>query len=122
MTLIIGALGLSLLVGPAQRYFDERARVDLLRQTEAALDQEVATLERRVEDLHDPEHIEILAREQHGMVRAGEIAYAIVPPDVDEDFPAAVVESVSSRDPVDDAQSWTVRLWAMLAGLLEDGG
>lgn len=120
MTLVIGVLGVSLLVGPAQRYFDERARVDLLRQTEAVLDHEVSLLERRVTDLHETEHIEILAREQHGMVRIGEIAYAIVPPDVEHDIPGTGVTSAASQREADAAQPWAVRWWAMLTSMLQD--
>lgn len=117
LTLVIGALGMSLLVGPAQRYFDERSRVDLLRHTEAVLDAEVRALEQRVADLHDPEHLEILAREQHGMARPGELSYVIVPPDT-LDVPAGPSRNAAVSMPQRaSANDWPERLWNVFGTL-----
>ena len=116
MTLVIAALGMSLLVGPAQQYFDERSRVDLLRTTEARLDTEVQRLEQRVADLHDPEHIEILAREQHGLVREGEVAYSIVPPARSESAPGPSMSMVAASSGESDDDAWYARLWQLFGG------
>ncbi|MEX0592637.1 MAG: septum formation initiator family protein [Nitriliruptoraceae bacterium] len=119
MTLVIAALGMSLLVGPAQQYFDERSRVDLLRATASRLDTEVQRLDQRVADLHDPEHIEILAREQHGLVREGEVAYSIVPPERSESSVGPSMDMVAaSPDESHDAgeDAWYARLWQWVGG------
>jgi len=114
MTLVISALGMSLLVGPAQQYFDERSRVDLLRTTEARLDTEVQRLEQRVADLHDPEHIEILAREQHGLVRQGEVAYSIVPPARSDSMAGPSMAMVAASPDEAEEDAWYARLWQMV--------
>lgn len=76
-------LGGVLLTGPLQQYLDVRARVDLLQQQADALDDANAELERSIDNLNDPRHIELLAREQQGFIRPGEVAYSLVPPEVE---------------------------------------
>jgi cell division protein FtsB len=82
---LAGVLVLSvvLLSGPAQSYFDSRARVDALQLKAEALEHENERLEQRVEDLQDPLNVELLAREQLGFIRPGEVPYTLVPPEVD---------------------------------------
>lgn len=76
-------LGGVLLTGPLQQYLDVRARVDLLQQQADALQGANAELARSIENLTDPRHIELLAREQQGFIRPGEVAYSLVPPEVE---------------------------------------
>jgi len=76
-------LGGVLLTGPLQQYLDVRARVGLLQQQADALDTANIQLEREIDNLNDPRHIELLAREQQGFIRPGEVAYSLVPPEVE---------------------------------------
>jgi cell division protein FtsB len=84
-TLLIGAivLGVALLAPPFENYVVSRQRVALLEQQALALDAENQRLERRLADLDDPLTIELLARQQQGLVRPGEVPYVLIPPDVD---------------------------------------
>ena len=83
--LLLGAmaLGAMLLVQPFEDYLAQRQRVAVLEQQALALETENLRLERRVEDLDDPVTIELLAREQQGLVREGEVPYVLTPPEVD---------------------------------------
>jgi len=81
--LVAVVLGGILLTSPLQQYLEVRARVDLLQQQADALDNANAELERSIDNLNDPRHIELLAREQQGFIRPGEVAYSLVPPEVE---------------------------------------
>jgi cell division protein FtsB len=111
---IVVLLGLAvvMLSGPFQSYLDGRARVEGLESKLAALDEENATLRERKAELRDPGNIELLAREQQGMIRPGEVPYAIVPPEVERPQittpPAAEAHDVA----------WYARLWQAVTGLL----
>lgn len=68
-------------VYPTQTYFrqrdqlaDKRAQLDELEATRTALTE-------RVEQLNDPDQLELMARQEHGLVRPGEEVYAVVPPE-----------------------------------------
>lgn len=83
--LVLGVLvlGAVILSGPADSYLDARSRVQALEAKESALDAANQDLVDRVEDLNDPVRIELIAREQQGFVRPGEVAYSLVPPEVE---------------------------------------
>ena len=83
--LLLGAmvLGAMLLVQPFEDYLAQRQRVAVLEQQALALENENLRLERRIEDLDDPVTIELLAREQQGLIREGEVPYVLTPPEVD---------------------------------------
>ena len=83
--LLLGAmaLGVMLLVQPFEDYLAQRQRVAVLEQQALALETENLRLERRIEDLDDPVTIELLAREQQGLIREGEVPYVLTPPEVD---------------------------------------
>lgn len=98
-------LGASLLVGPAQNYLDTRARVEVLEYTDNVLGREVNRLEQRIADLDDPLYIELLAREQQGLIRPGEIPFRIIVPEGDEPL---IHEPV--RFDVEQP-SWHERIW-----------
>jgi len=74
-------LGVLLVVPPFENYVSARQRVALLEQQASALDAENQRLERRLSDLDDPTTIELLAREQQGLIRPGEVPYVLIPPD-----------------------------------------
>jgi len=85
---------------------------------------EVARLEQRVDDLHDPEHLELVAREQQGFARPGEVVYRIIPPETDEaagDPGDVFLESDASLE-VDESALGSPPLveqvWRLVAGVL----
>lgn len=80
-TVVVIALALLMLAGPVNRWLDGRERLGVLDEQRAALEVEVERLQSRAEDLHDPSHVELLAREQLGLVRPGEVPYVVVVPE-----------------------------------------
>ena len=74
-------LGVLLVVPPFENYVGARQRVALLEQQASALDTANQRLERRLTDLDDPITIELLAREQQGLIRPGEVPYVLIPPE-----------------------------------------
>lgn len=74
-------LGVLLVVPPFENYVSARQRVALLEQQASALDTANQRLERRLSDLDDPVTIELLAREQQGLIRPGEVPYVLIPPE-----------------------------------------
>lgn len=100
-----------MLSGPLQHYLDGRERVDHLEEKLAVLTAENERLEARRADLQDPDTIELLAREELGLVRPGEVAYAVVPPDVDRPRIAP------PRDPQPSDRPWYRRVWQAVSGL-----
>lgn len=99
------ALAVVMLSGPFQSYVDGRARVESLQTKVDALDAENASLRQRQADLRDPGNIELLAREQQGMIRPGEVPYAIVPPEVERPLIATPPQAAQPDVP------WHRRLW-----------
>jgi cell division protein FtsB len=74
-------LGVMLVAPPFENYVSARQRVALLEQQAAALDTANQQLERRLSDLDDPVTVELLAREQQGLIRPGEVPYVLIPPE-----------------------------------------
>lgn len=99
---------------PAQRYFAMQDRVESLTQEREELAGDVDALEERKEQLQDPEHIELLARRELGLVRPGEISYVVVGSDGDQAVSPGEREAVA-----DDDAPWWRRLGETL-GLLGD--
>jgi cell division protein FtsB len=113
----VGAAVLAAVVlsGPAQSYLDARERVAALEAKSAGLDEANEQLERRVDDLNDPLNIELLAREQQGLVRPGEVAYSLVPPEVDRPRITAPRDAAAS-----EPEAWYVRAWQAVAERFRD--
>lgn len=109
LVVLVVAMGLAvvMLSGPFERYADGRARVEATRSTADALDEEIARLETRVEQLEDPANLELLAREQQGMIRPGEVAYTLVPPQVDR----PVISAPRGSEAESAAPPWYARAW-----------
>lgn len=107
--LLLGALvlGALMLAPPFEDYLAARQRVALLEQQAFALEVENQRLERRIEDLDDPVTIELLARQQQGLVRPGDVPYVLTPPDVDAprivDVPVA---PTAEEDLLDRVLAW----------------
>ncbi len=73
-------LGVLLLtVFPTRTYLDQRSSIAASKSELAELDAELAELDARVAALDSPEEVEMLAREQFGMVRPGEESYVVLP-------------------------------------------
>jgi cell division protein FtsB len=110
---LAGALALAvvLLSGPAQSYLDGRARVDTLAVKAAALEAENERLGQRAADLEDPGTIELLAREQQGFIRPGEVPYTLVPPEVDRPQITG-----PRRGPEIEPGAWYERAWQAVRG------
>jgi cell division protein FtsB len=110
-TLGVVALAAVILSTPMQSYLDGRARVDHLVQQAAALDEANAQLEQRAADLVEDDTIELLAREQLGLVRPGEVAYTLIPPEEGRPLIAP------PRGPdASGGQAWYRRMWDELLG------
>lgn len=77
----ISVLLLMALVFPLRQYMIQRSEITKLERQIQELEGERVVLERRVERLRDPEHLERIARQCLGMVRPGEIAFVAVPED-----------------------------------------
>ncbi|MGH8910832.1 MAG: septum formation initiator family protein, partial [Egibacteraceae bacterium] len=82
---LLAALCLALLlgvtaIGPVKSYAAAGDRVEQLVQRRTDLQAEVDRLEELRLRLGDPKEIELLAREQFGLVRPGEIPYVVVHP------------------------------------------
>lgn len=105
--LVLGALVVS---GPLQAYLDQRAQVELLEEQVRVIGEANADLERRRTGLNDAGYIELLAREQLGYHRPGEVPYVVVPPE--EDRPEI---SPDLRVEVGEP-SWARNLWDTLSG------
>lgn len=75
------ALVLFLLVGvfPTQDWLAQRDEARARAERLEAIQAEQAELEERIVELQDPEEIESIAREEHGMTLPGEEAYRILP-------------------------------------------
>lgn len=100
------ALGVVIVSAPLQSYLDGRDRVAHLSAQAEALDEANADLAQRIQDLERDATIELLAREQLGLVRPGEVAYALSPPEVDRPRITASREAVPP-----DERPWYTRLW-----------
>jgi cell division protein FtsL len=63
--------------GVVRQYLGQRSEIDRLAHRVEALEAERVRLEQEVARLHDPEHLERLARACLGMVRPGEIRFVV---------------------------------------------
>ncbi len=66
-------------VFPIHTYLDQRTRTRQAEHDLAALTRQNHDLERRIVQLRTPAEIERLARASYGMVKPGELSYAVLP-------------------------------------------
>lgn len=107
--LLLGAivLGVALLAPPFENYVVARQRVAVLDQQALALDAENQRLERRLDDLDDDVTVELLAREQQGLVWPGEVPYVLIAPEVDVPrILDAPQQDASEEDLLDRMLAW----------------
>jgi cell division protein FtsB len=80
----VGSVAVSLLlvyaVFPVRTYLSQRSDTTRAREQLEVLSNENDRLERRADELRDPETIEEIARRDHNLVMPGEESYAILPP------------------------------------------
>jgi cell division protein FtsB len=80
----VGSVALSCLlvyaVFPVRTYLSQRSDTDRAREQLDVLTEENERLERRADELRDPETVEEIARRDHNLVMPGEESYAILPP------------------------------------------
>jgi cell division protein FtsB len=105
-------LSVLMLAGPVGAYLDGRDRVDVLEHQRDALEAEIERLEARVDDLHDHATIELLAREQLGLVMPGEVPYVVVVPEPERPRVAPGRDVPSEPDP------WYRRLIDFVTGIV----
>ncbi len=70
-----------MMTGPVQRLTDATGRVDALTETRDRLASEVDRLQERKERLENPDEVELLARQELGLVKPGEIPFVVVTPE-----------------------------------------
>lgn len=92
-------LGVLVISGPMNAYLDQQVQLDLLTQQVGVLDTANAGLSERAFQLREDEAVELLAREEYGLVRPGEVAYVVVPPDRDGEQIIDPVEVTSVPEP-----------------------
>jgi cell division protein FtsB len=63
--------------GVLRQYLAQRSEIDRLAHRVESLETERVRLEREVARLHDPDHLERLARACLGMVKPGEIRFVV---------------------------------------------
>ena len=88
LLLVLGLLGVMTL-GPVQNLTAATARVEGLEAERNRLRDQVEGLREQRTRLEDPDEVELVAREQLGMVRPGEIPYVVVPGPSPSPTPAA---------------------------------
>ena len=109
LVLVLVVFGLTAMsVLPLRQYVTQAERIEQLQAKQAALDAEVARLERERQRLRDPEHVEQLAREELHMARPGEESWVLAGrPPPDRPPPPA---------PAPPERPWYQRLWDTLLG------
>jgi len=75
--LLVGVLSLAVL--PTRTWFDQRGAIRAAEADIEALDDQIDSLEGRIEALDSAEEIERIARERFDLVLPGEEAYGILP-------------------------------------------
>lgn len=88
-------LGVLVISGPMNAYLDQRVQRDLLSQQVGGLAVANGELSERAFQLREDEAVELLAREEYGLIRPGEVAYVVVPPAQDGE---QIVEPVEVAD------------------------
>ncbi|HJR18803.1 MAG TPA: septum formation initiator family protein [Actinomycetota bacterium] len=95
---------------PVRQYFTQKTELRNLTQEEVRLAQRVEQLSALKARLLTDDEIERIAREELGMVRPGEVAFAIVPGG-DAAPKDAVIPSIVSAQPKKAGPAWHQRWW-----------
>jgi cell division protein FtsL len=113
---LLGVLMLSALY-PLRQYMSQDSHVNALVRQERALDHKIADLKSHQERLMSDDEIERVAREELGMVRPGEVAFAVAPGSVKGDSqrtaPTLRAPSVSASV---SGEAWYRHWWDAMVG------
>jgi hypothetical protein len=105
---LLGVMLMSALY-PLRQYASQDSHVAALVKQERALRSKIAQLQRQQELLLSDDEIERVAREELGMVRPGEVAFAIVPgtgQPARRTAPALAIPDAKAR-----SETWYERWW-----------
>ena len=94
---------------PGRTYLTQRREVHRAEQRVKVLEEESAKLGERAAQLQTPEEIERIAREQYGLAKPGETAFAILPPEASAN-PAPAPPPPENRSFIERAWD-TVTFW-----------
>ena len=104
---VLGVLILSALY-PLRQYASQDEHVGSLVAQVRAMDRKIADLRRQQQALTSDDEIERIAREELGMVRPGEVAFAVVGGQAPESSPHVAAKVASPKPP---RQAWYSRWW-----------
>jgi cell division protein FtsL len=115
---LLGVLLMSALY-PIRQYVGQKSHVGELVQQERRLSERISELQRQQGLLLSDDEIERIAREDLGMVRAGEVAFAVLPGSEPgaPDRRAPTVRSPGARGAV-ERTTWYDRWWDAVKGSL----
>lgn len=109
---VLGFVLLSMAWSPLRALTAGSERIEQLTASRAELRKEVDRLEDRQDRLMDPQELELIAREEYGLVKPGEIPYVVVTPEEDPQL-----RDQRERPPA--PKPWYGRLWSAFSQLWE---
>lgn len=110
---VLGFVLLSMAWSPVRGLTAGSERIEQLTASRNELNKEVDRLEDRQDRLMDPQELELIAREEYGLVKPGEIPYVVVTPEEDPQLRAG-----DNAKPVTPTP-WYRRLWSAVTELWE---
>jgi cell division protein FtsB len=108
LAVVVGFVALTLAV-PIRTYFSQRAELDQIRASNAAIEQESAELTRKVNEQGDPAYVEAQARARLQYVRPGETPFVL-------EIPGRERTAQEERRAAERAANpWFANLWDSVA-------
>ena len=112
---LMGVLMLSALY-PLRQYMTQDSHVNSLVRQQRALDHKIADLKRQQELLLSDDEIERVAREELGMVRPGEVAFAVIPGSAGGSHRTAPAVRARSVSEAASGRAWYSHWWDAVVG------
>jgi len=109
---VLGFVLLSMAWSPVRGLTAGSERIEQLTASRNELRKEVDRLEDRQDRLMDPQELELIAREEYGLVKPGEIPYVVVTSEADPQL-----RDQRERPPA--PKPWYDRLWSAVSQLWE---
>lgn len=106
---LAGALALTA-IAPARQAISQQERIRAEERKLQELSIKNAELAARLERLKDVEYMELLAREQLGLVKPGEVSFVVLPPPATST--ATVQEPSVSKNPAQKVWQWIRSLFS----------
>lgn len=110
--IVLGFVLLSMAWSPLRGLTAGSERIEQLTASRNELRKEVDRLEDRQDRLMDPQELELIAREEYGLVKPGEIPYVVVTPEADPQLRDQRERSTAPKP-------WHQRLWSAIRQLWE---